>query len=48
MSQPQEAFNFGVEQVGESKVNGEIKRFEDYDNVVDIADLLKKNKKDLN
>tara|TARA_R100000951_G_C2512416_1_gene140847 strand:+ start:141 stop:440 length:300 start_codon:yes stop_codon:yes gene_type:complete len=48
MSQPQEAFNFGVEQVSESKVNGELKRFEEYDNVVDIADLLKKNKKDLN
>ena len=48
MSRPQEAFNFGVEQVGENKGNGEIKRFEDYDNVVDIADLLKKNKKDLN
>tara|TARA_R100001082_G_C4211716_1_gene95367 strand:- start:128 stop:427 length:300 start_codon:yes stop_codon:yes gene_type:complete len=47
MTQPQEAFNFGVDQAQESQSNGELKRFDDYENVVDISDFLKKNKKRL-
>lgn len=50
MSHPQETFDFGVEQVnndGLTKTNGELKQLKDYDNVIDITDLLKKRKKDL-
>ena len=30
-----------------TKTNGELKQLQDYDNVIDIRDLLKKRKKDL-
>ena len=43
---PQEVFDFGTQQISEAKYkspsNGEIKRFEEYDNVIDIIDLLSK------
>lgn len=50
MAHPQETFDFGVEQVNNddlTKTNGELKQLQDYDNVIDIRDLLKKRKKDL-
>jgi len=43
---PQDVFDFGMQQISEAKYkssnNGEIKRFEEYDNVIDIIDLLSK------
>ena len=43
---PQDVFDFGTQQISESKYksssNGEIKRFKEYDNVIDIIDLLSK------
>ncbi len=47
MEHPQDAFDLGLEQVNnleESKTNGQIKQSKDYDNVVDITELLKKRK----
>ena len=45
---PQDVFDLGFQQMAASKdndSNGEIKRFEEYDNVIDIIELLKKNRK---
>ena len=45
---PQDVFDLGFQQMAESKgnvSNGEIKRFEEYDNIIDIVELLKKNRK---
>tara|TARA_R100000234_G_scaffold118899_1_gene100418 strand:- start:265 stop:576 length:312 start_codon:yes stop_codon:yes gene_type:complete len=45
---PQDVFDLGFQQMAESKdniSNGKIKRFEEYDNIIDIVDLLKKNGK---
>ena len=43
---PQDVFDFGMKQISDAKYksssNGEIKRFEEYDNVIDIIDLLSK------
>ena len=50
MAHPQETFDFGVEQVNNddlTKTNGELKQLKDYDNIIDIRDLLKKRKKNL-
>ena len=49
MSSQQEASDFGVQQISEHKetpLNGDLKRFDEYDNVVDLINF-KKNKKDL-
>ena len=47
---PQDAFDLGIEQVQEKtyKDNGKDLRFKDYDNVIDLAKIMFKQKKDLN
>ena len=47
---PQDAFDLGIEQVQEKtyKDNGKDSRFKDYDNAIDLAKIMFKQKKDLN
>ena len=47
---PQDAFDLGMEQLQSKphKNNGKDPRFLDYDNVIDLAEIMFKQKKDLN
>ena len=47
---PQDAFDLGMEQLQSKphKDNGKDPRFLDYDNVIDLAEIMFKQKKDLN
>jgi hypothetical protein len=47
---PQDAFDLGMEQVQNKpyKDNGKDPRFNDYDNVIDLSEIMFKRKKDLN
>ena len=47
---PQDAFDLGIEQLQSKphKDNGKDPRFLDYDNVIDLAEIMFKRKKDLN
>ena len=47
---PQDAFDLGIEQVQTKirKDNGQDPRFKDYDNIIDLAEIIFKRKKDLN
>tara|TARA_R100001530_G_C4229627_1_gene132304 strand:- start:83 stop:391 length:309 start_codon:yes stop_codon:yes gene_type:complete len=50
LDHPQDAFDLGIEQVQEKtyKDNGKDSRFKGYDNVIDLAKIMFKQKKDLN
>ena len=47
---PQDAFDLGMEQVQTKmhKDNGQDPRFRDYDNIIDLTEIMFKRKKDLN
>tara|TARA_Y100000034_G_C6737411_1_gene327026 strand:- start:349 stop:657 length:309 start_codon:yes stop_codon:yes gene_type:complete len=47
---PQDAFDLGIEQLQSKphKDNGKDPRFLDYDNVIDLAEIMFKRKKDFN
>ena len=47
---PQDAFDLGMEQVQNKtyKDNGKASRFKNYDNIIDLAEIMFKQKKDLN